>query len=176
MQATVKQIKPIKVVRSSVKQLLEQYRQAVENASDCLEVHDADRVRIETYKTEDIRYLVETIWGWAATMAEIRPHFHREYPDNPNVENYIRQEQARVRKIKRLIPTKGAWPYVSYWAPDMEELMETTLEPNGEISVPNHGDGWHRVIAAIELGLPTIDVVFGPFHRTNRSQKGMKPC
>ncbi len=140
---TTEVCKPIKTRRTRYHRLSQAYQLAVANASDCLAVGGNCRVRIETYATADIRRIVEDVWQWTATLAAIDD----------------RNDRARVRKIMALIPTDGAWPYVSYWAGDMEELMETTQE-DGYLSVPNHGDGWHRIIACIELGLPTIDVLF----------------
>ena len=134
--------KPVKVRRYRYGQLSDRLHDAL-NAANCLHVDGRSKVRIETYATADIRRLFEEIWQWGATLADIDD----------------KSDRARVRKIMALIPVEGVWPYVSYWAGDMEGLTETTQEDD-YLSVPNHGDGWHRVVACIELGLPTIDILF----------------
>jgi len=134
--------KPIKVRRSKLCRLSQRYQNAVGNAWECLGIDGDCKVRIETYATADVSALLE-IWQWPATLAGIDD----------------KSDRARVRKIMSLIRTEGAWPYVSYWTDDMEGLMETTQEDD-YVSVPNHGDGWHRIVACIELGLPTIDILF----------------
>ncbi len=73
--------------------------------------------------------------------------------------NDTRIERWALTQAELQNPAEGVWPYVSYWAGDMEGLMETTQEDD-YLSVPNHGDGWHRVVACIELGLPTVDILF----------------
>lgn len=107
--------------------------------------YDTDqRIRIETYKTKDIAKLVKYVWQWNISLNDLD----------------LESDKKRVKIIMDKIPKEGKWPYISHWARDMEGLMEVDEQPNGEISVPNHGDGWHRIIAHIELKLPTIDIVF----------------
>ncbi len=139
--------KPIKIRRARYDRLAKRYQAAIDACSDyssaCLMCDGDWKVRIETYDTADMRQLFEEVWHWDATLADISDS----------------SDRARVRKIMALIPAEGVWPYVSYWAGDMEGLMETTQEDD-YLSVPNHGDGWHRVVACIELGLPTVDILF----------------
>ena len=137
--------KPVKVRRAKLCRLSQQYQDAVDNAWECMGIAGDCKVRIETYATADIRALLD-IWQWPATLAGLKGRDSKD-------------DRARVRKIMALIRTEGAWPYVSYWTGDMEGLMETTQEDD-YVSVPNHGDGWHRIVACIELGLPTIDILF----------------
>ena len=134
-------IKPIKARTVKYARLSEAYQEAVQKSPGT--VPAGYSIRIETYRTKDIRYLIEKVWRWPATLVDLT----------------LSDDRRRVRTIMRLIPKEGQWPYVSYYADDMEELMETAQE-DGPLGVPNHGDGWHRIIAAVELKLPTIDVVF----------------
>lgn len=144
---TVQLPKPVKVRRGSLEVLPRRYRKAAENASDCLPIEGDEPVRIEVYKTEDIRLLVEKVWHWSATLSDLDPARKQD-------------DIARVMVIMKLLRDGAArWPYVSYWADTFEELWETE-DDDGEVSVPNHGDGWHRIIAAVELGLPTIEIMF----------------
>lgn len=137
---------PVKVQQFKWNNLPLICRKAIPLATDCISMEDWKRhnYRIETYNTSDVVAMVRDIWGWNVTSADCTHTNDRE----------------RISKIKRLIPVEGQWPYISYWARDIEELLEVDSETDGTKSFNNHGDGWHRVIAANELNLPTIDIVF----------------
>jgi hypothetical protein len=142
--------RPVKTIRTTIGKLSESLQNCVNSASDCLEVHSSDKVRIETYYTKDIQKLFSNLFKWSTTLKEMKLKIEagRVYAD----------DIKRVRKIIRKIRHEGAWPYVSYWADDMEELF--TVVEDTEICVPNHGDGWHRLIANVELKSPTFDILF----------------
>lgn len=152
-------IKPIKVVRVKITKLDPNYYKALHEASDCLEVDDSRTVRIETYKTDDLRWMLEEVWKWSATIQQIQDGPGPDKWTPEAIQGAKQDDIARVRKIMRLIPKEGRWPYVSYWAHTMKELLEVDTTETGEIFT-NHGAGWHRIIAAIELGLPTVDILF----------------
>lgn len=116
------------------------------------------RVWIETYSVDVMKNLIGDVWKWSTSIDQLKYRKSKQLTDADK--NYYQNEISRVRKIMRLIPVHGQWPYISHWAKNLQELYETTLEPTGEFSIPNHGDGWHRCIAAFELKLPTIDIVF----------------
>lgn len=139
--------KPVKIQTTDLIKIPGYYTQAAMQASDCITIEGDEPVRIETYKTKEIAHLVETIWKWPASLTKLKCH-----PD----------DVQRVKKIISLIEGGSPqWPYVSYWADTFTELWDTD-EYEGETSVLNHGDGWHRIIAAAELKLPTIPILFLP--------------
>jgi len=135
--------KPLKIKTDNVDAFPKCYYKAMETAAPLR--YDVDIiVRVETYRTKEIVSLFETIFEWPMKLVDIED----------------KHDKRRVEKIIKLIKSgKPIWPYVSYWADTLEELMEVTQEYN-EISVPNHGDGWHRLIAANELKLKTVDILF----------------
>lgn len=70
------------------------------------------------------------------------------------------EDRERVQTIIDLQRSgKPIWPYVSYWALDFQELAEVQTEDDG-VSVLNHGDGWHRTIAAVEQKREQIEIIF----------------
>ncbi len=137
---------PLSVRRRLVRSVSELYRAALDEC-EWIDVDrlasDGVRVRIETYPIDTVCHLVEDVWQWQCAIADLDEG-----------------DKLRVKRIMEAIKKDGAWPYVSYWARDMEELTETTVEDTGEISVPNHGDGWHRIIANVELNRLTMEVLF----------------
>lgn len=136
---------PIRVKTGDLATLPSRYRQAARNASDCLPIEGDEPVRIEVYRTEDVRRIVEEVWRWPCTLAAVTRS----------------DDRHRVQVIMELLrKKKPRWPYVSYWADTIEELVEVEQHDGGEFSVINHGDGWHRIIAAVELGLPTIEIMY----------------
>jgi len=150
-------IKPTKVVEANVKDLPKRYYQSLAAASDGNDLTQCQRVRIETYKRKDIQALLKT-WDWPDSLADI-------------TEELDQGDRDRITKIMKAIPTEGAWPYVSYWAEDMDELATVEVEnytywiddekfEEEEISVPNHGDGWHRLVAQLELKKRTFEIMF----------------
>lgn len=112
-------------------------------------------VRVETYTAADIEKLVGDVWDWPVYLDSV---------DRP-------EDRQAVRCIMNRIKKEGVWPYVSFRARDMQELMEVDIQPgiisgaigqdcDTDVSVLNHGDGWHRIIAQMELKCPTIDILF----------------
>ncbi len=138
--------KPLKTKIVCFDDLSEQYQAAIEEAVTMggtePSVH-IDRVRIETYRAKDIQHLVEGIWQWDTTLDDLKG-----------------DDLERVNYIIKVAPKEGFWPYISYHAADIEELAKVEVEEDGHRIVLNHGDGWHRLIAAFVLGQRTIDIVF----------------
>jgi hypothetical protein len=138
--------KPIGVREAYISELPKHYRKAAQEAINSYGgvITGDEEARIETYRTEDIRHLVEDVWDWPVTLARLE------------ASPYSKADAGRVRDIMGLIGRgKPRWPYVSYEAEDMNELAGVN-----DFGPINHGDGWHRIIAAVELGLPTIEVMF----------------
>lgn len=122
--------------------LPESYLDALENASDCVNLAACvTKVRVETYRTSDVRNFVQNVWRWPCALEDITN----------------KSDRNRVRAIMELIPKEGVWPYVSHWADDLEELAERDEDADSPM---NHGDGWHRIIAQCELQLPTIEFLY----------------
>ena len=134
-------MEPLKQQKLRYSELPETHQNAIEEANQKLHFGQSGIVEVETYKTTDIKTMVEEVWKWDCTLETIH---------GPNASDNIR----RVKKIMELIPKEGAWPYVSK---NIRPLQHADI-----LSVPSHGDGWHRIIAHVELGLSTIDIVFVP--------------
>jgi hypothetical protein len=143
-------IKPLKISRVSRNRLSPDYQQAIERAFKDAKRQEWRRkqdrrplpqgnvtCRIETFATADMFALFGVSFGWETSYDCLGAEYRK-----------------RINKIARIIPIKGQWPYVSYWAKNIKEL----LNDGGECIA--HGDGFHRVLAAKKLGLPTIDVLF----------------
>jgi len=144
-EVPVKKPKPVTTTCTTFGQLPEHFKEAVyEATSHFLQaVPDDWLVRVERYRTSDIQRVIEKAWHWQCHIDAIAGD------DRVRVQNIIDQIQDG----------DPVWPYVSYWAADMDELMRTEGEDD-EFIVPNHGDGWHRIIANVELQFPHIDVLF----------------
>lgn len=138
--------KSIKVRRTTYGELPETHRKAIDLAMvEHGTATDDVPVVVETYRLSAfVTKVFCQRFKWTASLDEC---------SNKN-------DRRRIQKIMSLLETEGQWPYVSYFASDIDELMTVIEEDDDEISVPNHGDGWHRAIAALEAGLSTIDVVF----------------
>lgn len=139
-------MKPIAMYRVRLSNAERPVVEAVEQARD--EIGD-DRgcdlkLRIETFLAKDIRHWIGNVWGWSTTINEMK----------------FKDDRDRTRRIIKKAKRDGFWPYVSHWTSSRKELLETTLEDDGHRSAFNHGDGWHRIVAQLEAGAPTIDVVF----------------
>lgn len=93
--------------------------------------------RIPTYRVLS----VFRRWGWATSLAELKSQLKK----NP----HLKGEITRVKKILRL----KRWPYIVTWS-DADTFDEWAK------SSENHGDGWHRAIAAGERGELYMDFVF----------------
>ena len=116
----------------------------------CPSLDYVEVARIETYPMTEVVSLVKGVWKWPVTIQEMRLKGKGYIP-----------EIDRVEKIMSLIKSgEEVWPYISYWADDMDQLKEVMVEDTNEISVMNHGDGWHRIIANIELNNLTMDFLF----------------
>lgn len=86
------------------------------------------------YRSEDVKKLISEVWGWPVSLNDLDNH-----------------DRDRVVKIMDLIPIEGQWPYLA---------CGDLLESDPDDGPAGHVDGWHRCIAAFELGLPTIDICF----------------
>lgn len=141
---------PISIQRKQLDELPSYCTDAIEEANRQMvePVPYNHMVRLERYATQDIKRLVEEVWQWNCTLTPMmRPD------DRSRVELIIKQIQNN----------EPHWPYVSYWTDNMEGLMAIEYyDPDDETdrSVANHGDGWHRLIAAVELNLPEVEFLF----------------
>jgi hypothetical protein len=133
-------------MKAKLEDLPQHYIDAVGEASViCDDDYIANYVIIKTYRTKDIQRMVEKVWGWTCRIdRRLQPH-----------------DAERVCLIaRRWQMGEPRWPYISLFASTMKELMKTEKEDNGDISVPNHGDGWHRLIAAVAEKKPTVEILF----------------
>ena len=160
-------IPPVKTRKLHFKQLPKTHRLAIKEAGEGELMYDRNceynenfYVRVETYRTEDIRELVEEVWEWRCTLKTLTARWPNNWKDKKAWKRSVARDRVRVRIIMKQIPKDGVWPYVSYWAANMLELQHVEIIEDDCVDVVNHGDGWHRIIAAIELNLPTIDIVY----------------
>ena len=139
---------PISVQRKPLNELPPYCDDAVEEANrQMVEPVPYDyMVRLERYRIQDIIHLMENVWKWSSRFTLTMDADDRE------------RIQAIINKIKEGAP---AWPYVSYFTDSMDGLMEMEQEDDEDgPSVVNHGDGWHRLVAAVELGLDVVEFLF----------------
>src|SRR4051812_29114457 len=115
---------PIAVRKTSLDALPGHYAEAADKASCHISFAGNEPVRIETYDTQDIRRLVEETWGWSCTIHALK---------NPKYDKAKDVERTQVI-VDLLKAGEPQWPYVSYWADDIEQLAETQ-DDDGEISV-----------------------------------------
>lgn len=136
--------KLLKTKRGDISKFPHWYREVLRESPGNLPADDVI-LEVKTYHTKDVIHAFENIFEWRMTLAKMDDE----------------REAKRIKTIMELIRSgKPAWPYVSYWVDNLRELFTVEKEPNGEISVPNHGDGWHRLIAANELKRKTVDILF----------------
>jgi hypothetical protein len=128
--------------------------------------------RTETRPTREFVDLFRS-WGWLTGVTDFMELCRKGYyqggsqistmtqskgvapalADQQTLERIYETERARFKVIldahRRGEP---AWPYVSTFAHTWEELQAPEAE--------NHGDGFHRVVAAAALELPRLDIIY----------------
>ena len=156
---------PTKVIRNiPYNELNPHYQKALYKASDCLEKEhiEGSRYRLETHTARAVKDLLAH-WQWSASIAELKEKSQKLRAEHLfGWTDHLQDDIRRVKRIMSLIQrTHIRWPYVSYWADSMEALWTDVFKNDvGEIEVMGHGDGWHRLIAGLELGRRNFNFLF----------------
>jgi len=142
-------ITPLQTKEVPYNDLPNHYKEAIKICTDCADFDAIGTetngiVQIETYSAETVRALLNH-WGWDDSIKSLT------HSDD------IERVQTIMDRIKK---TGERYPYVSYWAPCREDLCEIELESDGDWYFRNHGDGWHRLVATLEMEYPTMDFIF----------------
>lgn len=155
-----KPIKPVLIKRATLDTLPDWYRDAVQEAlkSTGLSLDDfSPKVRVETFKMSDIVRIFSGIFHWPMTIKEIKER------SRTTSEAGVASNKKHIAQVDKIIKTiqqpQPPWPYISFRAEDIKELQEVDDYGN-YISVPNHGDGWHRLVALNTMKFARADILF----------------